>query len=185
MAFFHTICLDLWLATFKRSLTVCVSEGISTQSLREPVNLAQSQDTGLQASSAPAHNSQRHTASSGIHSQGETKHELYSGAGYKTPFALLSCVGLCFSDSAVSLLDCNNRLLGKDIHIYTLCVFDWLCLSLWLALTLTNHLILSLIKQWTLANQRDTAWVHLEFFQSVGGRNNGPLEWWLSPSCWL
>ncbi|GLD57322.1 uncharacterized protein AKAME5_000956100 [Lates japonicus] len=43
--------------------------GISTQSLREPVNLAQSQDTGLQASSAPTHNSQRHIASSGIHSQ--------------------------------------------------------------------------------------------------------------------
>ncbi|XP_044059103.1 uncharacterized protein si:dkey-103g5.4 isoform X2 [Siniperca chuatsi] len=46
-----------------------VVKGISTQSLREPVNLAQSQDIGLQASSAPTHNSQRHTASSGIHSQ--------------------------------------------------------------------------------------------------------------------
>ncbi|XP_030261233.1 uncharacterized protein LOC115574093 isoform X5 [Sparus aurata] len=48
---------------------VCVSKGISTQSLREPANLAQSQETGLQASSAPTHNSQRHTVSSGIHSQ--------------------------------------------------------------------------------------------------------------------
>ncbi|XP_051254705.1 uncharacterized protein si:dkey-103g5.4 isoform X3 [Dicentrarchus labrax] len=48
---------------------VCVSEGISTQSLMEPINLAQSQDTGLQASSTPTHNSQRHTTSSGIHSQ--------------------------------------------------------------------------------------------------------------------
>ncbi|XP_045930652.1 uncharacterized protein si:dkey-103g5.4 isoform X2 [Micropterus dolomieu] len=49
--------------------SVPVVKGISTQSLREPVNLAQSQDTGLQASSAPTHNSQRHTASSAIHSQ--------------------------------------------------------------------------------------------------------------------
>ncbi|GAA6228396.1 uncharacterized protein LOC111665042 [Lates japonicus] len=49
--------------------SVPVVKGISTQSLREPVNLAQSQDTGLQASSAPTHNSQRHIASSGIHSQ--------------------------------------------------------------------------------------------------------------------
>ncbi|XP_068440228.1 uncharacterized protein si:dkey-103g5.4 isoform X2 [Clinocottus analis] len=43
--------------------------GFSTQSLREPVGLAPCQDTGLQASSAPTHNSQRHTASYGIHSQ--------------------------------------------------------------------------------------------------------------------
>ncbi|TDH14924.1 hypothetical protein EPR50_G00025880 [Perca flavescens] len=49
--------------------SVPVVKGISTQSLREPVNLAQSQDTGLQAISAPTHNSQRHTASTGIHSQ--------------------------------------------------------------------------------------------------------------------
>ncbi|XP_059188168.1 uncharacterized protein si:dkey-103g5.4 isoform X2 [Centropristis striata] len=49
--------------------SVPVVKGISTQSLREPVNLAQSQDTGLQVSSAPTHNSQRHTASSGVHSQ--------------------------------------------------------------------------------------------------------------------
>ncbi|XP_056230182.1 uncharacterized protein si:dkey-103g5.4 [Seriola aureovittata] len=48
-----------------------VVKGNSTQSLREPVNLVQSQDTGLQASSPPTHNSQRHTASSGIHSQEE------------------------------------------------------------------------------------------------------------------
>ncbi|XP_067362826.1 uncharacterized protein [Channa argus] len=44
-------------------------KGLSTQSLREPVNLDGSQDTSLQASSAPTHNSQRHIASSGIHSQ--------------------------------------------------------------------------------------------------------------------
>ncbi|KAK9520852.1 hypothetical protein VZT92_020711 [Zoarces viviparus] len=44
-------------------------KGISTQSLREPVSSAQCQNTGLQASSAPTHNSQRHTASNGIHSQ--------------------------------------------------------------------------------------------------------------------
>ncbi|XP_022055821.2 uncharacterized protein si:dkey-103g5.4 isoform X1 [Acanthochromis polyacanthus] len=50
--------------------SVPVVKGISTQSLREPVNVAQSQDTGLQASSAQTHNSQRHTASSGIHSEG-------------------------------------------------------------------------------------------------------------------
>ncbi|XP_008294523.1 uncharacterized protein LOC103368058 [Stegastes partitus] len=49
--------------------SVPVVKGMSTQSLREPVNVAQSQDTGLQASSAQTHNSQRHTASSGIHSQ--------------------------------------------------------------------------------------------------------------------
>ncbi|XP_037632372.1 uncharacterized protein si:dkey-103g5.4 [Sebastes umbrosus] len=49
--------------------SVPVVKGISTQSLREPVHLAQSQDTGLQVSSAPTHNSQRHTSSSGIHSQ--------------------------------------------------------------------------------------------------------------------
>ncbi|XP_034723644.1 uncharacterized protein si:dkey-103g5.4 [Etheostoma cragini] len=49
--------------------SVPVVKGISTQSLREPVNLVQSQDTGLQAISAPTHNSQRHTASTGIHSQ--------------------------------------------------------------------------------------------------------------------
>ncbi|XP_029303072.1 uncharacterized protein LOC115018281 isoform X2 [Cottoperca gobio] len=49
--------------------SVPVVKGISTQSLREPVNLAQSQDSGLQASSAPTQNSQRHNASSGIHSQ--------------------------------------------------------------------------------------------------------------------
>ncbi|XP_069546998.1 uncharacterized protein [Brachyistius frenatus] len=49
--------------------SVPVVKGISTQSLREPVTVAQSQDTGLEASSAPTNNSQRHTASSGIHSQ--------------------------------------------------------------------------------------------------------------------
>nr|XP_046246188.1 uncharacterized protein LOC124059852 [Scatophagus argus] len=49
--------------------SVPVVKGISTQSLREPANLAQSQDMGLQSSSSPTHNSQRHTASSGIHSQ--------------------------------------------------------------------------------------------------------------------
>ncbi|KAM7413322.1 hypothetical protein PAMA_020625 [Pampus argenteus] len=48
--------------------SVPVVKGISTQSLREPVK-AQSQDTGLQGSSEPTHNSTRHTASSGIHSQ--------------------------------------------------------------------------------------------------------------------
>ncbi|XP_042270426.1 uncharacterized protein si:dkey-103g5.4 [Thunnus maccoyii] len=48
--------------------SVPVVKGISTQSLREPIK-AQSQDTGLQASSAPTHNSTRHTTSSGIHSQ--------------------------------------------------------------------------------------------------------------------
>ncbi|CAK6968135.1 uncharacterized protein si:dkey-103g5.4 isoform X2 [Scomber scombrus] len=48
--------------------SVPVVKGISTQSLREPVK-SQPQDTGLQASSAPTHNSTRHTASSGIHSQ--------------------------------------------------------------------------------------------------------------------
>nr|XP_013765910.1 PREDICTED: uncharacterized protein LOC102208545 [Pundamilia nyererei] len=45
--------------------------GISTQSFRETGNIAQSQDTGLQASSAVTHNSQRQTGSSGIHSQEE------------------------------------------------------------------------------------------------------------------
>ncbi|KAG7479263.1 hypothetical protein JOB18_021861 [Solea senegalensis] len=49
--------------------SVPVVKGISTQSLREPVNLAQSLDNGLQASSAQTRNSQRQTASSGIHSQ--------------------------------------------------------------------------------------------------------------------
>ncbi|TMS07022.1 hypothetical protein E3U43_011115 [Larimichthys crocea] len=47
--------------------------GISTQSLREPVNLAQSKDTGWQASSALTRNSQRNTGSSGIHSQESQK----------------------------------------------------------------------------------------------------------------
>ncbi|XP_078140393.1 uncharacterized protein LOC144539411 [Centroberyx gerrardi] len=58
------MCSRVWTAS------VPVVKGISTQSLREPVK-AQSQDTAaaLQASSAPTHNSQRHTASSGIHSQ--------------------------------------------------------------------------------------------------------------------
>ncbi|XP_033488068.2 uncharacterized protein LOC117260235 [Epinephelus lanceolatus] len=49
--------------------SVPVVKGISTQSLREPANLAQPQDADLQASSAPTHTSQRHTTSSGIHSQ--------------------------------------------------------------------------------------------------------------------
>ncbi|KAM7399476.1 hypothetical protein PAMP_018747 [Pampus punctatissimus] len=48
--------------------SVPVVKGISTQSLREP-GKAQSQDTGLQGSSAPTHNLTRHTTSSGIHSQ--------------------------------------------------------------------------------------------------------------------
>ncbi|XP_071353450.1 uncharacterized protein [Trachinotus anak] len=50
-----------------------VVKGNSIQSLREPVSLVRSQDTGLQASSAPTHTSQRHTASSGIHCQVEVK----------------------------------------------------------------------------------------------------------------
>ncbi|XP_061576516.1 uncharacterized protein LOC133442523 [Cololabis saira] len=49
--------------------SVPVVKGISTQSLRDPVSLAQSQDASLQTSSEPAHNSQRRIASSGIHSQ--------------------------------------------------------------------------------------------------------------------
>nr|XP_019943768.1 PREDICTED: uncharacterized protein LOC109630189 [Paralichthys olivaceus] len=49
--------------------SVPVVKGISTQSLREPVNGAQSQDNGLQAGSTPTHNSQTHTACSGIQSQ--------------------------------------------------------------------------------------------------------------------
>ncbi|XP_047451086.1 uncharacterized protein LOC125014093 [Mugil cephalus] len=49
--------------------SVPVVKGISTQSLREHVHIGQSQDTGQQASSAPTHNSQSQTASSGIHSQ--------------------------------------------------------------------------------------------------------------------
>ncbi|XP_039478312.1 uncharacterized protein si:dkey-103g5.4 [Oreochromis aureus] len=53
--------------------SVPVVKGISTQSFRETVNIAQSQDTGLQASSAVTHNSQRHTGSSGIQSQ-ESQH---------------------------------------------------------------------------------------------------------------
>ncbi|XP_035765652.1 uncharacterized protein si:dkey-103g5.4 [Neolamprologus brichardi] len=53
--------------------SVPVVKGISTQSFRETVNIAQSQDTGLQASSAVTHNSQRQTGSSGIHSQ-ESQH---------------------------------------------------------------------------------------------------------------
>ncbi|CAG6003331.1 unnamed protein product [Menidia menidia] len=48
--------------------SVPVVKGISTQSLREPVNITQSQGTGLQDSVALTHNLQRHTASSGIHS---------------------------------------------------------------------------------------------------------------------
>ncbi|XP_030008436.1 uncharacterized protein LOC115431886 [Sphaeramia orbicularis] len=50
------------------TVSVPVVKGNSTQSLREPAK-SQSQDTGLQASSAPTHNSQRHIASSGVHSQ--------------------------------------------------------------------------------------------------------------------
>ncbi|XP_040902498.1 uncharacterized protein LOC121187356 [Toxotes jaculatrix] len=49
--------------------SVPVVKGISTQSLREPVNLPNSQDTGLLSGTEPMHNSQRNTASSGIHSQ--------------------------------------------------------------------------------------------------------------------
>ncbi|KAM6933261.1 uncharacterized protein FYW49_001628 [Xenentodon cancila] len=51
--------------------SVPVVKGISTQSLREPVSLAQSQDASLQTGSEPTHNSQRRTASSGIHSREE------------------------------------------------------------------------------------------------------------------
>ncbi|XP_017284465.2 uncharacterized protein si:dkey-103g5.4 [Kryptolebias marmoratus] len=47
--------------------SVPVGKGLSTQSLREPVNVAQTQDTGFQANSVPIHNSQ--AVSSGIHSQ--------------------------------------------------------------------------------------------------------------------
>lgn len=70
---FHKNGPDLLLAVFKKFLTVCVSEGISTQSLREPAHLAQSQVTDLQASSAPIHSSRRRTASSGMHSQGKAQ----------------------------------------------------------------------------------------------------------------
>ncbi|XP_047191720.1 uncharacterized protein si:dkey-103g5.4 isoform X2 [Scophthalmus maximus] len=49
--------------------SVPVVKGNSTQSLREPVNLAQSQENALQASSAPTQNSQRHTASAALQSQ--------------------------------------------------------------------------------------------------------------------
>ncbi|XP_060928461.1 uncharacterized protein si:dkey-103g5.4 [Limanda limanda] len=49
--------------------SVPVVKGISTQSLREPVNVAHPQDNGMQAGSAPTHNSQTHTACSGVQSQ--------------------------------------------------------------------------------------------------------------------
>ncbi|XP_029372796.1 uncharacterized protein LOC115052674 isoform X2 [Echeneis naucrates] len=49
-----------------------VVKGNSNHSLREPLSLAQSQDTVLQTNSAPTHNSQQ-TASLGIHSQAEEK----------------------------------------------------------------------------------------------------------------
>ncbi|XP_060902571.1 uncharacterized protein si:dkey-103g5.4 [Labrus mixtus] len=60
---------DKQLANYHPNICNQHASGISTQSLREPDTLAQSQDTGLQACSAPTHNPQSHTASSGIHSQ--------------------------------------------------------------------------------------------------------------------
>ncbi|XP_024910791.1 uncharacterized protein si:dkey-103g5.4 isoform X2 [Cynoglossus semilaevis] len=60
---------SLEIASRAWTASVPVVKGISTQSLREPVNLPASQDSGLQASSAPTHNSQRQTASSGDSSQ--------------------------------------------------------------------------------------------------------------------
>ncbi|XP_040929476.2 uncharacterized protein si:dkey-103g5.4 isoform X2 [Betta splendens] len=51
------------------TVSVPVVKGISTQTLREPVNVAQAPDPALEPSSAQTRSSQRHTASSGIYSQ--------------------------------------------------------------------------------------------------------------------
>ncbi|XP_036070856.1 uncharacterized protein si:dkey-103g5.4 [Oryzias melastigma] len=49
--------------------SVPVVKGISNHSLRELVNVIQSQDGSLEASGLPTHKSLRHTASSGVHTQ--------------------------------------------------------------------------------------------------------------------